>query len=281
MSRIRPVRQAIRDGIGQRLIELGFGRKTERFYDKDEGDCYFWSSFVIDDHERCFREETGFRFRALERLIADVGLMEHVQYIFQDPSPYHAWISALGVLGWQDREAEDAYVDAFKRKAGPFRFFFDPRSKWRAQSPLLNAPYYEKGQWRVGDDPALCVAESLKAWRAHVEPWIAEMRDPKAFARQYRVGRMTPEHCGAAACAWMLADAPEHAAAILKPVYRRKDLTEAEAYARSKRYSRRFGRRLSEQEHRHRAEESVASARKESARAKEIADALGLRLDDE
>lgn len=107
------------------------------------------------------------------------------------------------------------------------------------------------------------------------------MRDPKAFARQYRVGGISPDHCGAAACAWMLADTPEHAAAILKSEYRRKDLTEAEAYARSKRYSRRFGRRLSEQEHRQSAQESVASAMKESARAKEIADALGLRLDDE
>lgn len=104
----RPARQAVRDGIGKRLIELGFRRKTERFYEKDEGDRYFWSSFVIDEYERCFREQTGFRFRALERLTADVGLPEHVQYIFQDPAHYHASISAMGVLRWQDREAEAA-----------------------------------------------------------------------------------------------------------------------------------------------------------------------------
>ena len=39
------LRTAIREGIGSRLIELGFRRKSERFYEKDEGDLYFWVRF--------------------------------------------------------------------------------------------------------------------------------------------------------------------------------------------------------------------------------------------
>ena len=84
---------AIDEGIGGRLLELGFRKKSERLYVRETVDLEYWSRFRFQP-ERLgggFRERTGIVSKSLQSLSEQVGLIES-QYNFDYTSASHVHI---------------------------------------------------------------------------------------------------------------------------------------------------------------------------------------------
>lgn len=280
MTTIRPNRQAVRDGIGQRLIELGFRRKSERLYEKDEGDLYFWSRFTFSGDDR-FRETTGCVSRSLERLVESLEVPNVGQYNIDEPSPAHIYISALSAVGYIEKQLKQDFIEKFNKKMGIFRVLFDPIKRWERQNPLQNPPYYDSGYWSAKNGISLCIEESLKAWQEHVETWIAAVREPSQFARAYCDNRYAFRGNLMRGIVYAHAGDRERARWFLQRIYGLHTWTESDAiemFHRVPKSSRMF--KPGAEENRA-AKSSVAGAQRDSAEAYRVAALLNVSLDED
>lgn len=278
MARVRPNRIAIRDGVGARLIELGFRRKSERLYEKDEGDLYFWVRFVISDDDS-FVDRAGVVSREMERMVAATGEELH-QYGVTEPAPGHISISAYDYWAGQDALAEAEFRNSrwWLNLLGPCKSLVPWDRMWAKRSAFKSSRFAGGGRWRVSGSPSGCAAVSLEKWRESVEPWLDEVRDPDGFARCFMYGLMAGEYGVLRAIAWARAGDMNKAKALLLRVHDRRRWTHADAIEKFRKGPRSAWFFKTEAEQTKAAENSVKMALAESAQAERVAAHLGISL---
>ncbi len=275
MASVRPNRLAIREGIGKRALELGFKRKSDRLYEREEGDLTFWLRFTMSDDER-FVDLAGVVSRELDEMIAATGA-DLNPYNIDEPSKGHVYISAIDAWRAQSRASEEAFRKPL-RWLGPIYWFLPWINIWRRRDPFTQSPFVEKGRWYAGADPEGCAAASLAKWREIVEPWLDAMQDPRLFARWYSNNQWAYVLTPARAVAFARAGDVAMATWLLQSDFDARNWTEADAIKHFRRGPRSSWHFKTDEEQRAAALDSVELAQFRSARARRVADALGLTL---
>jgi len=268
------LRTAIRNGIGSRLIELGFRRKSERFYEKDEGDLYFWVRFELSDEG--FVDWAGIRSKKLEALFASCGL-DLPQYNIDAPANGHLYNGAILQWRWES-DASFKVADNARNRLNPINWFVDWKRDWAASDPYTQSPYVGRGCWAYADDPEGCAAASLAQWRRTVEPWLAAMRDPHAFADWYCNGHAVRLPDIICSFPWAVAGDKDRAQAYLRRAYRIRPHTRDEAYRGLRPRLHFFMGRRARQALDIRVVHQIKMAATVKAQARQAADALNLDL---
>ena len=179
----KTARIAIRNGIGKRLLELGFQRKSTRLYVREDEQFSEWVGFSIDGYERV-NETIGIFDKDFAALFASMPHYEDVVEstdVWGDPAPAHVHSGALEL--WRDEADEkvNAEIDGWR---------WWQREAWFGPKPTpeyMLSPFVIDGAWETATDPDGVAEFMLEHWRARVEPWRERMlTDKAAFAARYR-----------------------------------------------------------------------------------------------
>jgi len=177
-----PVTIAIRDGIGARLLELVFERRSSRLYRKDTPDILEWVHFRRHA-VGAFTETYGIFDKRMKAFFDDMLGPEAPDWM-EEPLPAHEISNALHHAGDLIRAA----VADWRRNRSlrrPLEFF--------REAPEQAHPYQrfwaKGGAWFAGDDPAGCAEASRDCWVAGVEPFRTTLlADDLAIAREVLKG---------------------------------------------------------------------------------------------
>lgn len=270
------LRTAIREGIGGRLIELGFRRKSERFYEKDEGDLYYWVRFELSDEG--FVDWAGIRSKKLEALFASCG-PDLPQYNTNTPADGHLYNGAILQWRWESSANFDT-ADSTRSRLNPLNWFVNWKRDWALSDLYTQSPYVDRGCWAYDDDPEGCAAASLAQWRRTVESWLLAMRDPIAFADWYCNGHAVRLPDIICSFPWACAGDKDRAQAYLRRAYRLRPYTRDEAYRGLRPSLHFFMGRRARQALEVRVERQVKMATTVKARGRIVADVLNLDLGD-
>lgn len=272
---------AWRDGIGARLLELGFKRTGRDVYTLEDKAYIIWGRSNFIDHDLS-HDFVGVISKELDRMIDEAGL-DISRHALDEPAKAHVYRSAIEA--WDDESRASA--EAFRaplREWSPIYWFYPWIERWKRQDPFTQCPFTRPGAWYSGDDPAGCAAASLAQWRRIVEPWLAHIRDPATFAAWYEPNRHMAIRAPTTALAWARAGDRERAKRLLHGMYSAPIQSIADSIEQN------MNLRYFRQRYRRRAErlavvEALAhDMRKfqfsERERAKQTADYLEISLDD-
>lgn len=170
MSRaIDPMTIAIRDGVGARLLELGFERKSLRAYVKQTGIYTEWVHFRRHG-EGDVTDTYGIFDNALQAFCDAAFAIPQPTGMAGETRPCH--------LGYEGRDHARSVihhaVEAWRKARRPWRPL-----EYLIEYPETAHPYLqfisERGRWRDGGDPEGCGQAMLECWAAHIEPTRAEL----------------------------------------------------------------------------------------------------------
>lgn len=175
----KPTTIMIRDGIGARLKELGFERKSQRHYRKETGHISEWVHFSIDRED--FVVDTYGVFDNAMQAYLD-------EYLGKEESPGSSGLVRPAHASYRSRNLarHEAFVGyeawkATRRIWRPLDYFRDPPDDvihW--MYPFLS----HNGRWDPSNDPEGCAAASQAAFREGIEPNRNEiLADNLAIAR--------------------------------------------------------------------------------------------------
>lgn len=182
--------KAFRDGIGAHLLELGFEKKTERLYLRDDGRFSEAVDIELDVNET-FREYFYIFDREFDRVLAQAFPdLFFRSGLTREPIEYR-----IRAHTWQlMTDADDAAQEKFEAGLKPWNFI---RRRWRRPRRMperfscLTKSYF----WSAADDPAECAQQSLAIWKEFMEPWRDAARsDRKVFADRYMTRRIFLSH---------------------------------------------------------------------------------------
>ncbi len=173
----RTARQAIENGIGRRLLELGFERKSARRYLREDERFKEWASFEIDGHQR-FGDSIGLFDKELAALFEPLGWNHEDSAGHREPLPAHVGARTLRL--WA--EAEETWRASMR--------WYDPRDWFRRppQPSITQSPFVAQDIriWESSADPEGAAAASLAKWIELVEPWRERVRtDKTALVQNY------------------------------------------------------------------------------------------------
>jgi hypothetical protein len=267
--------QAARSGIGARLLELGFKRKSNRLYELDEGELHFWVRFKYSSDDT-FGDRAGVRSDEFTKLVESAG-EDLYHYLHNENSDAHVSFSAIGNWSAQVYNAEDAFKHRYRR-LGPINWFIPWDRLLRRRNPYWRSPYVQNDRWRAMEDPDGCAEASLAKWREVIEPWLAAMRDRKQFAQMYRGCRWYQGDSLVIGIAWVYAGDIERARPYIQEPFDARYWTIEDAIRMFRR--RPNFRRLypTDDKLQAAAARSVAMAQAESAQALRVAQRLNIQL---
>ncbi len=276
MAKDDPNRIAIHEGIGARLKELGFKRKSERLYVREDDQFEDWVRFELSGRD-AFIDISGVLLKGLDETFDNLGL-DLWRYGEFGKRNAHVGRSAIRLWGISSDASLAAYHLRRRRYGWLVWQFWASEARWSATDPYVQSPYTGKGGWQCAANPAGCAAESLQKWRELVEPWFEAMRDKKAFVREYAGlgSARVPPLSRAVACAW--ADETESAVWYLNEICRDADRP-IETFRRGiAAAERRASRRISAAELDESAETLAQSHGLAASRARQVAKYFNLDL---
>ncbi len=178
MRAVNPITIAIREGIGKRLLELGFQRQGARMYLKETGDYSEWVHFA--NLRGGFQDMYGIHDAALERFVSTTL---EVATKLNEPGmirPCHIASRSIDHAKWRFGQAWEEWR-ANRRPWRPLEYFQNPPDTVSMYGPFIS----QRGVWTPADDPIGCAAATATAWHAHVEPYRARLiASPQAVARE-------------------------------------------------------------------------------------------------
>jgi len=266
-------RQAIHDGIGGRANELGFKRKSERLYVREDDSFRLWIRFSFIGQD-CFRDYAGVVAKDLEAKFAGFDTKIY-QYGFNQSSQSHVYYSAIQQWKYESIQSQED----FGCSLGPFRYFLPWERFWRHRDPFSRSKVVSNDAWRPTSDPRGCASQSLEKWQATVEPWLERMRNPVEFAKWYSGSEWSNVQAAARAAAWARAGRLDLAKAILQAEYDIRLVSHdaiMRIIMRQEKIQKRYG---SEEKIRNAAKEKLALNQKHSEYSFAFAAYLGIILE--
>ncbi len=163
MARNSPQRVAMREGIGARLLELGFTRRTERFYVREDTEYREWVRFELSSW-RAFVDRAGFVHKGLEAAIAALDLdVERSLSDLRDMA--HLRHGAHWAWARQSDASKAAYHKARRRYGWLVWQFWASDRHWSSTDPFEQSAFTGRDGWQCADDPVGCAAESAARWQ--------------------------------------------------------------------------------------------------------------------
>lgn len=174
-----PMTVAIREGVGARLLDLGFERKSQRAYVKETGAYSEWVHFRRHS-EGDVTDTYGIFDNALQAFCDSVLEPPEDTATRYEPRPSHLYYEGRN----HARHVIYDAVEAWRKARRPWRPF-----EYLIEHPETAHPYLqfisERGRWRDGGDPSGCARAMLECWTAYIEPERARLiADDKAVARR-------------------------------------------------------------------------------------------------
>ena len=166
------VKQAFHDGIGARLRELGFKRKSNRLYSLEDDEFLIWTrldfrwSRGVEEHD-AFYDTTGFFLNPLEAFMAKSPLRD-IRYCNDQRPPGHISRSAHQI--WhKSPEFEQTY--------GPRGQSLWKRFKqWRSDDPYtyFDGPFFKKNGIAVinASDKMDVIKRNKRGFFTIIKEWI-------------------------------------------------------------------------------------------------------------
>jgi|GEM_PF-3345795 len=168
-------REAVRNGIGARLLELGFTRKSARLYVREDERFKEWVRFSYGG-SGAFSDLIGIYDKELAALTESCPHSRGADFGVVSPRPAHVLHSAQ--TAWRNWES------ACEKDWRETLDWWNPID-WARRTPRREseASIYvgDRGKWRTNGNPDMCAAESLKIWRKHIEPWRQRMLTCRHF----------------------------------------------------------------------------------------------------
>lgn len=169
MRAVNPITIAIREGIGKRLLELGFQRQGARMYLKETGDYSEWVHF--GNRPGGFTEQYG---------VFDNGLQRYMDCLMPDgfptghnsgPKLLHFGMHAYHFGAYEAAELEKQWRRR-RRPWRPLEYFIEPPRNLTPYRRYISDQFHG---WTLDDDPHGCAAATLEAFEGSVGRWRADM----------------------------------------------------------------------------------------------------------
>ena len=180
---IKPATRAINAGIGARIQELGFRRKSGRLWLKE--DKRFAEYVIFRTNGLEFDQDLGIFDKDFDAFMD--GLPERGSNVSDSPRPCH--VSECSLSAWRKHEQHEEHLILRQLKfSRPWTLIWPglkPISKPASKKTPFATDY---GKWRAAEDWEGCAALSLEKFDEYVVPWRERMRTD--------VNALMDEFCG-------------------------------------------------------------------------------------
>jgi hypothetical protein len=178
---LKPATRAINAGIGERIQELGFRRKSGRLYLREDERFAEYVIFRSDGLK--FYDRLGIFDKDFEAFM--VGLPHRGSNVSDKPRPCHVFKTALGA--WRRYEQREEFrLDDRITLIRPWTIIW-PGLKLMRKPESKKTPFTtDDGDWLATENWEGCAALSLEKFEEYVVPWRERTRTDKiAFMDEY------------------------------------------------------------------------------------------------
>lgn len=178
---LKPATRAINAGIGERIQELGFRRKSGRLYLREDERFAEYVIFRSDGLK--FYDELGIFDKDFEAFMD--GLPQRGSNVSDKPRPCHVFKTALGA--WRRHEQREEFrLDDRITLIRPWTIIWPSLKLMRKPESMKTRLTTDDGDWLAAEDWEGRAALSLEKFDEYVVPWRERTRTDKvAFMDEY------------------------------------------------------------------------------------------------